>query len=155
MPALLDLIYRGCCRARLAEIRKMRRTVRSTTSSSLKWTQLPPRHREEASVSYERSNSAAIALADLRTFRAAATELNMSPPALSWSVASLEARLGVRLFNRTTRSVVLSEAGEQFLARIRPAMQQISEATDAVSAFRDTPTGTLRDFEHSSISQRP
>ena len=52
--------------------------------------------------------------------------------------------MGVRLFNRTTRSVALSEAGEQFLARLRPALGQIADAMDGVDAFRATPSGTLR-----------
>ena len=52
--------------------------------------------------------------------------------------------MGVRLFNRTTRSVSLTEAGEQFLAKVRPALREISEAIDAANAFRDTPAGMLR-----------
>jgi DNA-binding transcriptional LysR family regulator len=59
-------------------------------------------------------------------------------------VAGLEARLGVRLFNRTTRSVSLSEAGERFLARVSPALREIAGALEDVNEFRDTPTGTLR-----------
>ena len=88
--------------------------------------------------------NAVAALAVHRNFRAAAQELNMSPSALSRAIAAAEARMGVRLFHRTTRSVSLSEAGEQFLARIRPALREISEAMDAANAFRDTPAGTLR-----------
>ena len=52
--------------------------------------------------------------------------------------------MGVRLFNRTTRSVSLSEAGEQFLSRMRPALREISAAMEAINEFRDSPTGTLR-----------
>ena len=84
------------------------------------------------------------ALATHRSFRGAAGELGMSPSALSHAIASLEQRMGVRLFNRTTRSVSLSEAGEQFLARVRPALREIAEAMEGVNRFRDTPTGTLR-----------
>lgn len=77
-------------------------------------------------------------------FRAAARELGISPSALSYSIRTLENRLGVRLFNRTTRSVSLSEAGEQFLVRIKPALREIDEAMSAATNFRDRPSGTLR-----------
>jgi DNA-binding transcriptional LysR family regulator len=87
---------------------------------------------------------AVVAVSTHRSFRRAAAELGMSPSALSHAIAALEQRMGVRLFNRTTRSVSLSEAGEQFLARVRPALREISAAMEAVNAFRDTPTGTLR-----------
>ena len=79
-----------------------------------------------------------------RSFRAAATELGISPSALSHAIAALEKRLGVRLINRTTRSVSLSEAGERFLARISPALREIAGALEEVNEFRDTPAGTLR-----------
>jgi DNA-binding transcriptional LysR family regulator len=88
--------------------------------------------------------NAVIAVSTHRSFRGAAAELDMSPSALSHAVAALEQRLGVRLFNRTTRSVALSEAGEQFIARVRPALREISEAMEAVNQFRDTPVGALR-----------
>jgi DNA-binding transcriptional LysR family regulator len=88
--------------------------------------------------------NAVATVANRRSFRAAAAELGMSPSALSHAIAALEQRLGVRLFNRTTRSVSLSEAGERFLARIRPALRDISEAMELVNEFRDTPAGTLR-----------
>lgn len=84
------------------------------------------------------------AVASRRSFRAAAAELSLSPSALSHRVAALERRLGVRLFQRTTRSVSLTEAGEQFLARVRPALAELSAAMETVNAFRDTPAGTLR-----------
>jgi DNA-binding transcriptional LysR family regulator len=79
-----------------------------------------------------------------RSFRAAATELGISPSALSHAISGLEKRLGVRLINRTTRSVSLSEAGERFLARVSPALREIAGALEEVNEFRDTPTGTLR-----------
>jgi DNA-binding transcriptional LysR family regulator len=79
-----------------------------------------------------------------RSFRGAARELGMSPSALSHAVAALEQRLGVRLFHRTTRSVSLTEAGEQFLARIAPALREISAAIDEANTHRTTLTGTLR-----------
>lgn len=88
--------------------------------------------------------NAVVAVASHRSFRAAAAELGMSPSALSHAVATLEQRLGIRLFNRTTRSVSLSEAGERFLSRLRPALREISEAMESVNEFRDTPAGTLR-----------
>ncbi|MDB5971260.1 MAG: LysR family transcriptional regulator [Hydrocarboniphaga sp.] len=88
--------------------------------------------------------NAVVAVSTHRSFRRAAGELGMSPSALSHAVAALEQRMGVRLFNRTTRSVSLSEAGEQFLARVQPALREISAAMEAVNEFRDTPTGTLR-----------
>ncbi|MET0527318.1 MAG: LysR family transcriptional regulator [Microvirga sp.] len=88
--------------------------------------------------------NAVVAVASHRSFRAAATELGMSPSALSHAVAALEQRMGVRLFNRTTRSVSLTEAGEQFLAKVGPALREIAEAIDATNVFRDSPAGTLR-----------
>lgn len=87
---------------------------------------------------------AVLAVATHHSFRRAAVAVGMSPSALSHAVAALEQRMGVRLFNRTTRSVSLSEAGEQFVARIRPALGEISAAMEAANAFRDSPTGTLR-----------
>ncbi|HEY4201667.1 MAG TPA: LysR family transcriptional regulator [Devosiaceae bacterium] len=88
--------------------------------------------------------NAVVAVATHRSFRKAAADLGMSASALSHAIAALEQRLGVRLFNRTTRSVSLSEAGEQFLGRVRPALREIAEAMDSVNAFRNTPAGTLR-----------
>src|ERR1700761_1848215 len=88
--------------------------------------------------------NAVAAISAHRSFRAAATELGISPSALSHAIAGLEKRLGVRLINRTTRSVSLSEAGERFLARVSPALREIAGAMEDVNSFRDTPTGTLR-----------
>ncbi|QOZ08002.1 LysR family transcriptional regulator [Bradyrhizobium sp. CCBAU 51765] len=88
--------------------------------------------------------NAVAAISAHRSFRAAATELGISPSALSHAIATLEKRLGVRLINRTTRSVSLSEAGERFLARVGPALREIAGAMEDVNEFRDTPTGTLR-----------
>ena len=88
--------------------------------------------------------NALAAVANHRGFRAAAAELNVSPSALSHAVASLERRLGVRIFNRTTRSVALTEAGADFLARVQPALREIAEAVETVNRFRDTPAGLLR-----------
>ncbi|MFZ6182001.1 LysR family transcriptional regulator [Nannocystis pusilla] len=85
-----------------------------------------------------------VAVATHRSFRAAAVELGLSPSALSHAIAGLEQRLGVRLFHRTTRSVSLTEAGTHFLARVRPALQEIAGAMRAVDDFRATPRGRLR-----------
>ncbi len=87
---------------------------------------------------------AVLAVARHGGFRAAAVDMGMSRSALSATVAGLEARLGVRLFNRTTRSVSTTEAGEQFIARIAPALADIRDAMEATNELRDTPAGTLR-----------
>jgi DNA-binding transcriptional LysR family regulator len=87
---------------------------------------------------------AIVAIARLGSFRAAATELGMSTSALSHAVSALEARLGVRLFNRTTRSLSSTDAGEQFIARITPALAEIGSAIEGINSHRDTPAGTLR-----------
>ncbi|WP_020202492.1 MULTISPECIES: LysR family transcriptional regulator [Cupriavidus] len=84
------------------------------------------------------------AVARLRSFRAAATELGVSTSALSHAIAALEARIGVRLFHRTTRSVSLTEAGAQFVAGIAPALSAIRGAMEQAGSHRDTPSGTLR-----------
>lgn len=87
---------------------------------------------------------AVVAVAEHRSFRSAARTLGVSPSALSHAVASVERRLGVLLFQRTTRSVALTEAGQRLVARVRPALREISDAMETVNEFRDTPTGTLR-----------
>lgn len=83
-------------------------------------------------------------VARLRSFRAAAGELGVSPSALSHALSGLESRLGVRLLNRTTRSVSLTEAGERLLTRLAPAIAELQHALEEVNAFRDTPLGSLR-----------
>jgi DNA-binding transcriptional LysR family regulator len=85
-----------------------------------------------------------LAVSRRRGFRAAAVELDMSTSAVSNAVASLEARLGVRLFHRTTRSVSLTESGQRFVDQIGPAVTHIQDAMTAVSDAKATPTGTLR-----------
>ena len=87
---------------------------------------------------------AVVAVARRGGFRAAALELGMSSSALSHAVAALEGRLGVRLFNRTTRSVSLSSAGERFVAEVTPALAAIRAAVEGADAQRDEPSGTLR-----------
>ncbi|MBK4216162.1 LysR family transcriptional regulator [Paracoccus caeni] len=85
-----------------------------------------------------------LAVANHRSFRAASVELNVTRSAVSHSIKSLEQRLGVRLFNRTTRSVSLTEAGERLAGKLRPAMSSITEALQEVDDFRGTPSGTVR-----------
>nr|WP_314420296.1 LysR family transcriptional regulator [uncultured Erwinia sp.] len=85
-----------------------------------------------------------LAVARRRGFRAAALELAMSTTAVSNAVAGLEARLGIRLFHRTTRSVSLTEAGRQFVERIGPAVAEIRLAMDEASGLSAAPSGTLR-----------
>lgn len=85
-----------------------------------------------------------LAVARRRGFRPAAVELEMSTSAVSNAVAGLEARLDVRLFHRTTRSVSLTEAGRDFVERIRPAVSQIQEAVASVGDRADVASGTLR-----------
>lgn len=87
---------------------------------------------------------AVLAIARRRSFRAAALDLGMSTTALSHTIARLEANLGVRLFNRTTRSVSLSDAGREFVERIAPAVSEIRVAIDTARSQRQTPSGLLR-----------
>src|ERR1700749_5179340 len=87
---------------------------------------------------------AVVAVARHGGFRVAARELNMSSSALSHAVAALEARLGVRLFNRTTRSVALSGEGEQFVTEVAPALAAIRTAMERIDEHRSEPAGMLR-----------
>ena len=87
---------------------------------------------------------AVLAVSRQKSFRAAATELGMSTSALSHTIAALESRIGARLFNRTTRSVSLSAAGEQFVATVAPALSAIHGAIEQASSHHHAPTGTLR-----------
>jgi DNA-binding transcriptional LysR family regulator len=88
--------------------------------------------------------SAFVAVARASGFREAARATNGSASGLSEAVRRLETRLGVRLLNRTTRSVTLTEAGSSLLARLDPALHEIDAALDVINGFRDTPTGLLR-----------
>lgn len=87
---------------------------------------------------------AVLAIVRRGTFRAAALELGMSTTALSNAVAKLERQLGVRLFNRTTRSVSLTDAGRAFVDQVGPALESIQEAMSAARSQQETPSGTLR-----------
>jgi DNA-binding transcriptional LysR family regulator len=88
--------------------------------------------------------SAFVAVARAGGFRDAARTTNTSASGLSDAVRRLEARLGVRLLNRTTRSVVPTDAGKSLLARLDPVLSEVESALDVVNGFRDTPSGTLR-----------
>lgn len=87
---------------------------------------------------------AALAIARRGSFRAAALELGLSTTALSNTIAKLEKRLGVRLFNRTTRSVSLTDAGRRFVEQAGPAVSTLHEAMEAARSEQETPSGTLR-----------
>lgn len=88
--------------------------------------------------------NAFLAVARARGFRDAARHSETSASALSEAVRRLEARLGVRLFHRTTRSVTPTEAGARLLERLIPALGEVEAALDVVNGFRDRPAGTLR-----------
>ena len=88
--------------------------------------------------------NAFLAVARARGFREGARATGTSASGLSEAVRRLEAELGVRLLNRSTRSVVPTEAGERLLERLGPALTEVEAALDVVNGFRDTPAGTLR-----------
>jgi DNA-binding transcriptional LysR family regulator len=83
-------------------------------------------------------------VAQRASFTRAAAELGVSPSALSQTVRMLEERLGIRLLNRTTRRVGVTEAGAQFLQRVLPALEQLGAAFGEMDELRDLPSGTLR-----------
>jgi DNA-binding transcriptional LysR family regulator len=85
-----------------------------------------------------------LAIANHLSFTRAAVELGVTPSALSHSLRAIEERIGLRLVNRTTRSVALTEAGQRLHSRIKPAFLDIDDAIDDLNRFRDVPTGTLR-----------
>ena len=91
-----------------------------------------------------RDLDAFVAVARTRNFRRAALEQRVSVSSLSQRLRAMEERLGVRLMNRTTRSVALTEAGELLLARVGPAMADVGDALDQVRGLRDVPSGRLR-----------
>jgi DNA-binding transcriptional LysR family regulator len=88
--------------------------------------------------------TAFVAVADNLSFRAAASHIGVTPSALSHTMRQLEERLGVRLLNRTTRSVALTDAGLRLLGRARPAVEQISRALDDLKSEQGHPFGRLR-----------
>lgn len=83
-------------------------------------------------------------VAEKRSFTAAAAELRVTPSAVSQTVRALEERVGVRLLQRTTRSVGLTEAGARFIARLEPALDAVYGAFGALDELRDRPAGLLR-----------
>lgn len=85
-----------------------------------------------------------ITIAERRSFSVAARALGVSPSALSYTVKNLEKNLNVRLFNRTTRSVALTEAGEQFLRRVGPAIADLQNAENEMISERNRPSGSIR-----------
>jgi DNA-binding transcriptional LysR family regulator len=85
-----------------------------------------------------------VAVAEQGSFARAAAQLGISPSALTQTIQSLEQRLGMRLLNRTTRSVAPSEAGERLLTRLQPALVDLDAAVADVRQMRGTPSGTLR-----------
>src|SRR5262245_37697403 len=88
--------------------------------------------------------SAFDAVARHRSFRKAAEERGVTASAISHAVSNLEARVGIRLLNRTTRSVSLTDAGAVLLSRLQPAFGDIGAALDGLNQFRATPFGKVR-----------
>jgi DNA-binding transcriptional LysR family regulator len=88
--------------------------------------------------------SAFLAVARAGGFREGARGASQSASTLSEAVRRLEARLGVRLLNRTTRSVALTEVGARLVERLEPALGEVETALDVVNAYRDRPAGTLK-----------
>jgi DNA-binding transcriptional LysR family regulator len=91
-----------------------------------------------------RDLDAFVAVARTRNFRRAALEIRVSVSSLSQRLRDLEERLGVRLMNRTTRSVALTEAGELLLSRVAPALRDVGDALDQVRGLREVASGRLR-----------
>src|SRR6476660_8846338 len=85
-----------------------------------------------------------LAVAEELSFTRASAKLGVSQSALSYTVRRLETRLGLRLLNRTTRSVAPTAAGERLLRTLRPAFDQIDTELEAVGGLRDKPAGTVR-----------
>jgi DNA-binding transcriptional LysR family regulator len=87
--------------------------------------------------------AAFVAVADHRNFSKAAVALGVSASTMSQTIRALEDRLGVRLLNRTTRSVALTDAGDRLLQQIHPALEEIGNAVESLTALSDTPAGVL------------
>src|SRR6516165_7223994 len=88
--------------------------------------------------------AAFLAVAEERSFTRAGKRLAVSPSAMSHAIRGLEENIGVRLLSRTTRSVAPTEAGEQLLARLRPALSELQDALEQLSGLRDKPAGRIR-----------
>src|SRR5579872_6047602 len=85
-----------------------------------------------------------LGVAQHRSFRRAAAELGVTPSAISQAIRTLEARIGAALFIRTTRSVGLTEAGERFLSRAKPAFEELVAASEVARELGQRPAGLLR-----------
>src|SRR3954453_1280738 len=88
--------------------------------------------------------SAVLAVAEEKSFTRAAKRLGVSPSAMSHAIRGLEESLGVCLLSRTTRSVAPTDAGEQFLARLGPALSEVRGALNQISGLRGQPAGRVR-----------
>lgn len=88
--------------------------------------------------------TAFVAVATRRSFRHAADDLGMAPSTLSHAMRALEERMGVRLLNRTTRSVSPTEAGFELLGRLQPALATLDDALDSIATFRGSVAGNVR-----------
>jgi len=97
--------------------------------------------------------TAFVAVAEHSSFTRAAAQVGIAVPTMSQTIRSLEEGRGVRLFNRTTRSVALTEAGDRLLAEVQPILDGIDHALESVNAFRDKPIGILRLAIDRSASQ--
>src|SRR5713226_6651191 len=96
--------------------------------------------------------TAFIAIAEQRSFRAAASRLHVTPSALSHLMRQLEERLGVRLLHRTTRSVLVTDAGQRLFDQLRPAIDQIAGALENLDQERLRPMGRLRIYATSQLA---
>jgi len=88
--------------------------------------------------------TALLAVVEKHSFSAAAVALRVTPSAVSQTIRMLEQRVGVRLLQRTTRSVGLTEAGARFVTHVKPAIGIVHEAFESLGELRDRPAGTLR-----------
>jgi DNA-binding transcriptional LysR family regulator len=88
--------------------------------------------------------NAFVAVVEQKSFTKAAKQLGLSPPRVSEMLRQLEERLGVRLVERTTRSVAATAAGERLIERLRPALEEYQAAFEAANEFRSKPAGLLR-----------
>lgn len=95
-----------------------------------------------------------VAVGELLSFNRAAAALGISPSALSQLIRSFEERVGVRLLTRTTRSVALTEAGDNLLRRARPAATELTSAISQVHRYRERPAGTVRIHAFRSTAPR-
>jgi DNA-binding transcriptional LysR family regulator len=93
------------------------------------------------------------AVARHRNFRRAGEERGVTASAISHAVSNLEARVGIRLLNRTTRSVSLTDAGKRLLSQLSPAFGEIGSALDTLNQYRDTPFGKVRINAPNSIAR--